>query len=95
MFNIDDFIGDADETRIAEIPELNLKVKYKRLTAGDIFKLGEIKSNDERGLQILFLMLNKADANVTLDKVKKLDPFVATRILAKLTEKTGFLQPPK
>ena len=88
LFNIDEFIADVNEVLEAEVPELNVVVKYKRLTNADLLEISKVKDANKRGLETLFYMLNKADANVTREKLDALDPVVTARITAAITEKT-------
>lgn len=89
-FNIDDFVADADETKTVEVDGVGV-VKYKRLTVEDSFKLQEAKNVTEQGIKIIYLMLGKADPNVTEDKIRKLPPVVAEKILSALSGQTDFL----
>ena len=87
-FNIDEFVADVDQVLEVEVPELKAVVKYKRLTNADLVNASKIKDEQERGLEILFYMLSKADAKVTREKVHALDPVATTHILLAITGKT-------
>ena len=87
LFNIDDFIADAEKVREVEVPELGIIVRYKSLTNEDLFKVMKIEDDTERGIELLYLMLSKADPNVTREKLRKLSPMVTARILNAITSK--------
>ena len=87
LFDIDQFIADADKTREVEVPELNIIVRYKPLTNEDLFKVMKIEDDTERGIELLYLMLSKADPKITREKLKKLNPLVTARILNAITSK--------
>ncbi len=87
LFSIDDFIADAEKVREVEVPELGIIVRYKSLTNEDLFKVMKIEDDTERGIELLYLMLSKADPNVTREKLRKLSPMVTARILNAITSK--------
>lgn len=89
LFNIDDFIKDADEVFTVET-RLGL-VRYKRLTLKDTFELPKIDNSREYAAYIVFLMLNKADPNVTFEKVCSLSSDVSAELFSVLAEKMVFL----
>lgn len=67
-------------------------VRYKKLTNADTLQLAKITDKDERGLEMLFLMLSKADSKVTKAKVKQMGSVVTARILAEImSEESVFL----
>ena len=91
-FNIDDFVVDADETLETLVPELDTIVKYKVLTNADLLKISRVEGEHEKGFEILFLLLSKADPNITREKLYAVEPSVTNRILAAITrEKPIFL----
>jgi len=87
LFDIDQFIADADKTREVEVPELNIIVRYKPLTNEDLFKVMKIEDDTERGIELLYLMLSKADPKITREKLKKLNPLITAQILNAITSK--------
>lgn len=87
LFNIDDFIVNVEKIREVEVPELNIVVRYKSLTNEDLFKVMKIKDDTERGIELLYLMLSKADPNVTREKLRKMNPMVTAQILNAITSK--------
>ena len=87
LFNIDDFIADAEKVREVEVPELGIIVRYKSLTNEDLFKVMKIEDDTERGIELLYLMLSKADTKITREKLKKLNPLVTAQILNAITSK--------
>ena len=88
LFNIDEFVAEADEILEAEIPDLDLVVRYKRLTNADLLKVLKIDDPSEQGLEILFYMLSRADPAVTREKVRQLDPIVTAKILSAIMAET-------
>ena len=88
LFNIDEFVAEVDEILEAEVPDLNLVVRYKRLTNADLLKVLKIEDSSEQGLEILFYMLSRADPSVTREKVRKLDPIVTAKILSAIMAET-------
>ena len=70
VFNIDDFIKGADELLEAKVKGVGT-VKFKRLTVEDMLKIRELPQA-EQGLNLMFVMLNKADPSITYEKVKAL-----------------------
>jgi len=81
LFNIDDFVADADRVREVEVPDYGITVRYKRLTNEDSLKLNKIEDAQEKNLETFFIMLSKADPNVTREKVWKMDPILTAKIL--------------
>jgi hypothetical protein len=91
MFNIDDFIKDIDALRQKQVEGIGI-INYKRLIMADIMDIQkQFTDPSEQGLHVLTLMLQKADANVTYEKVCKLDPAVIASILSALTPELRFL----
>lgn len=87
-FNIDEFVADADKLLEVEVPELEVTVKYKQLTNIDFLQAMKVKDDQEKGLEILYYLLSRADPNVTREKIKAMNPLKTARILAAITSKT-------
>ena len=84
IFKIDEVLASSNKTYEVYVPEINAVVKYKKLTIGD---LADIKgeTDEEVAIRLLWKMLNKADPEITLEKVKQLPIEVATAILQKIS----------
>lgn len=95
-FNIDDFIGVTDELRSVEIEGLGI-VHYKKLSVTELLtlykKLRDEKIDDpaEQGMRIIAAMLQKANANVTVEKYGKLPSDLNTKLMNVLGRESGFL----
>jgi len=88
-FNIDDFVRDADETREVEVKwgGETLVIKYKSLRNKDNFELAKIEDEQKRNIKTLFVMMNRADPNITEEKIENLNPILTQRILAEISRR--------
>ena len=89
QFNIDDFIRDAEEVREVEVDYggETLIIKYKSLRNKDNFELAKIEDDQKRSVKTLYIMLSRADPNVTEEKVENLNPILTQRILAEISKR--------
>lgn len=92
MFDIDEFITDADVIREAYVEDIDRNIRYKKLTVKENASLLRVKDVEKRGTKILHLMLSKVDPTITEEKIEKLGSDVAGIILATILEEQGFLQ---
>ena len=74
LFRIDEVLADASKIREEYIPELGFKVQYGLITLEDLEEIDRQKTMRDKTYCILAKMLQKADPNVTVEKIKKL-PF--------------------
>ena len=88
---IDEILKDADETRECYIPKRDYKIRYKPLLLEDLPKIQEEKDPNEMAALALYLMWSRADANVTLDKVKKIPLMEVIDILKLLGVEVGLM----
>ncbi|RLI53822.1 MAG: hypothetical protein DRP09_14770 [Candidatus Thorarchaeota archaeon] len=84
IFKIDEVLADSNKTYEVYVPEIDAVVKYKKLTIGDLEDI-KGKTDEEIAIRLLWKMLNKADPEITLEKVKQLPIEVATAILQKIS----------
>lgn len=92
MFDIDEFITDADIVRKVYVEKIDRNLQYKKLTVNENAGLVKIKDINERGTKMLYLMLNKADSSITEEKIAKLGNDVAATILETIVDDQSFLQ---
>jgi hypothetical protein len=83
-FNIDKVLADANKIYEVLVPELDCHVNYGPITMGDLVEINKAKTNEERAIRVLWLMLKKADPEVTLEKVQQLPLQTATAILKQI-----------
>jgi len=86
LFSIDEVLADSSKIREAYVEELGVKVRYGVLTVGDLAEINKAETAEEKAVLMLYKMLEKADKNVTLDKVKALPLDVATAILTVISK---------
>jgi len=92
-FDIDDFVTSVEEIREVPVEELDIIVRYKRLTNEESLSISKISDENEQGLEILYMMLSKADANVTKDKILAMNPTETALIINAINEDSNiFLQ---
>ena len=84
LFRIDEVLADASKIREEYIPELGYRVQYGLITLEDLEEISRQKTVRDKTYCILAKMLQKADPNVTIEKVKKLPFEQATLILNRL-----------
>jgi hypothetical protein len=65
-------------------------VEYGALTLADTVELGKCKTPEERGIMTLWLMLRKANKDLTIEDVKALPLDVAAKLMNALTQDMGF-----
>ena len=83
-FSIDEVLADSARIYRVYVPELKCEVAYGPITMGDLAEVNRAKTNEERAIRVLWLMLSKADRKVTLQKVEKLPLQTATAILKQI-----------
>jgi len=91
MFNIDEFIIDAEKTRETYVPAINRWVRWKKLTLADEAEIREIEDLEERGQERLYRLLSKADPRITREKIKRMPSDAAYAILMRLLAEPAFL----
>gem|GEM_PF-3296462 len=89
-FDVKALIQSSREIRRVEVEGLGI-VEYGVLTLADIVELGKCKTPEERGLMSLYLMLHKADKDLTFEDVKALPLDVAAKLMTALSKEMGFL----
>jgi hypothetical protein len=65
-------------------------VEYGVLTLADSIELGKCGTPEERGVMTLWLMLHKANKDLTLEDVKALPLEVAAKLMTALSRDMGF-----
>ena len=85
LFNIDDFTVNSDEVCAKTILKLGCTVRYKRLTADERLLLRGVPVKD-LSLHLLYLMMNKADPNVTMKKMQNMDLLVAGVLIEEIVD---------
>ena len=88
-FDIKALIQSSREIRKVEVEGLGI-VEYGVLTLADSIELGKCKTPEERGLMTLYLMLRKADKDITLEDVKALPLDIAAKLMATIAREAGF-----
>ena len=94
LFDIDEFIIGAEKVREVYVREINRRVQYKKLTVAEGRELFKIADKDERSAQHLFLLLHKANPNITREKIDKLNDDEAAAILSAILREHIFLRTP-
>jgi hypothetical protein len=89
-FDVKALIRKGREIRSVEVEGLGT-VEYGVLTLADSIELGKCKTPEERGLMTLYLMLHKADKDLTLEDVKAFPLDVAAKLMTALSRDMGFL----
>ena len=84
LFRIDEVLADASKIREEYIPELGYRVQYGLITLEDLEEIDRQKTVRDKTYCILAKMLQKADPNVTIEKIKKLPFEQATLIINRL-----------
>ena len=92
LFNIDEFIADAELEREVYVEEIDRRVKYKKLNVGENSELAKIKDIEKRGLKMLYMQLHKVDPDVTEEQILKISSTVASAILAAIVGDQAFLK---
>ena len=91
---IDEILKDADETRECYIPKRDYKIQYKPLLLEDLPKIQAVDDPNEQSALTLFIMMSRADANVTLEKIKKIPLMEVLDILKRLGVEVGIRPAP-
>jgi hypothetical protein len=89
-FDIKALIRKGREIRTAEVEGLGA-VEYGVLTLADSMELAKCKTAEERGIMTLWMMLHKADRDLTLEDVKAFPLDIAAKLMTALTKDMGFL----
>lgn len=92
LFNVDEFITDVAMMREVYVEEIDRRVQYKKLTLGENSEIVRIKNAEERGQKMLYLMLHKANPEVTEDQVTEIGGDVAAAILTAIVGDQAFLK---
>jgi len=91
VFDIDEFIIDAEKTRETYVPEINRWVRWKKLLLGDEAEIRKIEDLEERGQERLYRLLSKVDPSITREKIKLMPSDAAYAILMRITAEPAFL----
>jgi len=89
-FDVKALVQGSLEIRRVEVEGLGV-VEYGVLTLADSLELTKCKTPEERGIMTLWLMLHKANKDLTLEEVKALPLDVAAKLMMALTKDMGFL----
>jgi hypothetical protein len=89
-FDVKALIKSSKQIRTAEVEGIGT-VEYGVLTLADSMELTKCKTAEERGIMTLWLMLHKADKDITLEDVKAFPLDVAAKLMTALTRDMGFL----
>jgi hypothetical protein len=92
LFDIDEFISDAEKVRTVYVKEINRKIKYKKISVVENGEIAKMTDADERARAMLYTMLHKADNKITKEKINALSSDVATVILTTILSEQTFLQ---
>ena len=89
QFNIDEFVADAERVKEVEVEwgGETLVIQYKSLRNKDNFELAKIEDTQKRNIETLYLMLCRADRNITREKIETLNPILTQRILAEISKR--------
>lgn len=87
LFRVEDYLlgPDSIEARFIRIQGKVHKVRYGPLALGDLSEVNKIKDAYDRGINVLWRMLQKADPNLTLETVQKMDNDVAKILLSAIS----------
>jgi len=88
-FDVKALIQSSREIRRVEVEGLGV-VEYGVLTLADSIELGKCGTPEERGVMTLWLMLRKANKDLTLEDVKALPLEVAAKLMTALSRDMGF-----
>jgi len=89
-FDVKALAQGSREIRRVEVEGLGV-VEYGVLTLADSLELAKCKTPEERGIMTLWLMLHKANKDLTLEDVKAFPLDVAAKLMTALTKDMGFL----
>ena len=89
-FDVKALVQGSREIRRVEVEGLGV-VEYGVLTLADSLELAKCKTPEERGIMTLWLMLHKANKDLTLEDVKAFPLDVAAKLMTALTKDMGFL----
>ncbi len=92
LFNIDDFIIDAELIREVYVEEIDRRVQYKKLNVGENSEVAKIKDVQLRGQTMLYMMLHKVDPEITENQIIEISSDVATAILTAIVGDQTFLK---
>jgi len=88
-FDVKALVQSSREIRSVFIEDLGI-VEYGVLTLADSIELGKCKTPEERGVMTLYLMLRKANKDITLEDIKALPLDVAAKLMATIAREAGF-----
>ncbi len=88
---IDQILADVERLYEVYIPEIDGKIRYKKLTQAEYLEIAKIEDPEVFAQEMLFRMWRKGDPNVTLEKVKKLPFDLVITIQNRIHEATPFL----
>jgi hypothetical protein len=89
-FDIKALIQSSKQIRSVEVEGLGV-VEYGVLTQSDVFELAKYKTTEEKSIATIWLMLRKANPELTFEDIKNLPIDVTAKIMAALTEDMNFL----
>lgn len=92
LFNIGDFIADAEMLREVYVEELDRRVQYKKLNVGENSEVAKIKDIELRGQKMLYMMLHKADPKITEKHIMEISSDVASALLSAIVGDQTFLK---
>lgn len=92
LFNIGEFIADAEMMREVYVKEIDRRVQYKKLNLGENSELAKIKDIELRGQKMLYMMLHKVDPEITEEQIIEISGDVAAAILTAIVGDQTFLK---
>jgi len=92
LFNIGEFIADAEMMREVYVKEIDRRVQYQKLNLGENSELAKIKDIELRGQKMLYMMLHKVDPEITEEQIIEISGDVAAAILTAIVGDQTFLK---
>jgi len=92
LFNIGEFIADAEMMREVYVKEIDRRVQYQKLNLGENSELAKIKDIELRGQKMLYMMLHKVDSEITEEQIIEISGDVAAAILTAIVGDQTFLK---
>lgn len=94
LFSDKSFLEDAQKPKKLVIPELGGHVLYCPLSYGERLEVTKIKDQDKQNRRALFIMLGKANPEITEDMINNLRADYVDAILMAISKETNsFLLP--
>ena len=88
---IDQILVDADKLHEVYVPEIDCKIRYKKIAQAEYLEIIKIEDFELFSQELLCRMWRKGDSAVTLDKVKALPFDLLPIIMERIHTKTPFL----